>query len=81
MEHNVKILATHASEHLRGVKPWELRKNDRNYSEGDQMNFTVITDLSKAPTGTVYSRKITHVLKGGVFGLDKDHCILTITES
>ena len=34
MEHELKILPTYASMHLRGVKPWELRKKNKYYKHG-----------------------------------------------
>lgn len=35
MEHEVKILEQYANRHYEGIKPWELRKNDRKYKVGD----------------------------------------------
>ena len=78
MEHEIKILSTYASEHLRGVKDWELRKNDRNYKEGDFVKFVVVTERND-PTGMVYKRKITNVFHGGVYGLKDGFCIFSIS--
>ncbi len=77
MEHNVKILQTHAFAHFRGEKPWELRKNDRDYQVGDTMKFTIISE-GKELDQMFYRRKIIHILKGGEYGLDKDYWFLTI---
>ncbi|NKI28243.1 DUF3850 domain-containing protein [Arenibacter sp. 6A1] len=78
MDHKIKILADYASKHLRGVKPWELRKNDRNYKEGDFITFVVVTNRN-TPTGMTYRRKIIDVFEGGVYGLQDGFCILTIS--
>ena len=78
MTHKIKIHRTYASEHLRGVKYWELRKNDRDYKEGDFLNFTVVTERNN-PTGMTYKRKITNVFHGGVYGLQEGFCILSIS--
>lgn len=77
--HRVKILEEHAKNHLEGLKPWELRKNDRNYQVGDVIEFVVI-DTDKNPTGQEYTRVITYVYLGGEYGLAHDYCILTLAE-
>ena len=78
MEHELKILPTYASMHLRGVKPWELRKNDRDFKEGDYITFIVMYK-GKEPTGMKYRRKIIDVFNGGAYGLDKEYCIITLS--
>jgi len=78
MTHEIKIHSTYANEHLRGVKDWELRKNDRDYKEDDFINFTVVTERNN-PTGMTYKRKITNVFHGGVYGLQDGFCILSIS--
>jgi len=78
MEHELKILETYASMHFRGVKPWELRVNDRDYKEGDCITFIVISK-GKEPTGVRYRRKIINVFKGGAYGLDENYCIITLS--
>ena len=35
MEHDLKIEPVYFEQKLYGHKPWEIRKNDRNYKEGD----------------------------------------------
>tara|TARA_R110002167_G_scaffold362821_1_gene582399 strand:+ start:76 stop:312 length:237 start_codon:yes stop_codon:yes gene_type:complete len=77
MKHEIKILDTYASEHLKGIKPWELRKNDRNYKQNDTIEFTVV-DYANTPTGVKYLRKIKYLYEGGVYGLQDGFCIMTI---
>lgn len=77
MIHEIKIQANYASKHFRNLKPWELRKNDRNYKTGDQLRFTVIDSFNN-PTGMIYSREVTYVHNGGAYGLEEGYCILTI---
>lgn len=79
MTHEIKIHSTYASEHLRGVKDWELRKNDRDYKEGDTVKFIVVTERNE-PTGMVYTREITNVFHGGVYGLQDGFCIFSIKQ-
>lgn len=78
MEHEVKILEQYANINNEGKKPWELRKNDRNYKVGDWIRFHIIDDETKEPTGFSYRRKITYLFKGGEYGLKKGFCIMTV---
>jgi len=77
MVHYLKISKIYVNNHLKGLKPWELRKNDRNFKEGDFIRFS-ITDLLGIELGVFFNRKITSVFFGGKYGLEKDYCILTL---
>lgn len=72
--HNLKILPQYYSAAASGSKPFELRKNDRNFQIGDNLHL-------KEWNGEYYTGRevhcyITYIFKGGQFGLDKDYCIL-----
>lgn len=71
--HELKIKQEYAIEYYAGRKPWELRKNDRNFKVGDTINFTIIE------TGCKYSRDIEYIFEGGEYGLEKGYCILTMS--
>ena len=71
--HEFKIKQKYAIEYYEGKKPWELRKNDRNFKVGDVINFTIIE------TGCKYSRKIEYIFEGGNYGLKKGFCVLTMS--
>lgn len=78
MEHEVKILATYASLHFKGLKPWEKRRNDRNYKVNDTLNFTIVSDDTLEPLGMTYRRTISYVSKEAKYGLKEGYCILTL---
>lgn len=40
--HNLKIKAEYATAKLKGVKPFEIRLNDRNFKVGDIVKYTCI---------------------------------------
>lgn len=42
--HELKILATYAKAKIDGIKPFEIRFNDRDYQVGDLVKYTVIDD-------------------------------------
>lgn len=66
-----------------GAKPFEVRKNDRNFLVGDEVilkeycpeNYYEEGDKA-GYTGAILHRKISYVLKGGQFGIDADTVIL-----
>jgi len=72
MTHDLKIKQEYAEKYHSGLKPWELRKNDRNFKVGDVLWFTIIE------TGDVYSRTIIYLFEGGEYGLKKGYCIMTL---
>ena len=85
--HELKILNKYLVDISIGKKTFELRKNDRDYQEGDLIRFINIkedNDTSKkcliepyTDEKTLY--RITYVLKDvEKYGLDKNYCILGI---
>ena len=42
--HKLKIESEYARAKIRGAKPFEIRKNDRDYKVGDIIHYTVIND-------------------------------------
>lgn len=43
----LKILQEYADAKVKGLKPFEIRKNDRNYQVGDLIRYTVIDNEGK----------------------------------
>jgi len=70
----LKTVPSYFMQVAKGVKNFELRKNDRNFKVGD----LVILDEwdGEDYTGLHFGPlEITYVLPGGIFGLPKDLCI------
>ena len=81
--HELKIKHEYLVEVARGVKTFELRKNDRDYQVGDLIRFIDIKQDSKGDCDIYIDEddlyKITYVLKDvPQYGLDKDYCILAM---
>lgn len=64
-------------------KPFEVRKNDRDYRKGDELLLKEFVPEGYAKkgddeylTGEICHRVITYVLKGGEYGIDEDFVIL-----
>ena len=45
---NLKLLKKYADLSVKGLKHWELRKNDRDFQVGDELEMIVIDDETKA---------------------------------
>lgn len=58
-----------------GVKNFELRKNDRDFKRGDIIHLK--ETVNGVETGRIISTiEIKYILHGGIYGLDKEYCIL-----
>lgn len=74
--HQLKIKYEFAKLHFQGNKNWEIRRNDRDFQEGDIIEFTiteVIDNIHKT-----YTRQITNVFDKEIYGLKKGYVILSI---
>lgn len=90
--HELKIKRVYFDEILSGRKTFEIRKNDRDFKEGDLITFKVVDEentptlnlkecLKRAFSDPYKVFRITYVLKDvPEYGLDKDYCIFGITE-
>lgn len=74
--HELKILPQYFSEVISGNKRFEIRKNDRNFKEGDSVKLREFN--GKDYTGHYIKARIGYVLNGGSYGLDKDYCVFSI---
>ncbi|MEG1256647.1 ASCH/PUA domain-containing protein [Clostridium sp.] len=87
--HELKILPQYFKDVQNGIKPFELRKNDRDFKVGDililkeyKQGLTDSTGPEKVTvqkqgyTGRKIEKRITYILKGREYGLSKDYVIL-----
>jgi hypothetical protein len=83
MVHELKAWPMYFREVKSGAKPFEVRKNDRNFQIGDEVllreycpeNYYENGDKADY-TGEVCHRKISYILNGGQFGIDADTVVL-----
>ena len=75
--HEVKILPEHYAGVVSGKKKAELRFDDRNYAVGD---ITILREWTDGKyTGRRACVKITHILRGGGYGLAEGWAMLSIS--
>jgi ParB family transcriptional regulator, chromosome partitioning protein len=75
--HFLKTEAEFYGEVERGVKTFELRKNDRDYKVGDIVILKETTD-GKHTGRQLPPKMITYILHGPIFGLPEGYCIFQL---
>ena len=60
-----------------GSKTADVRKNDRNYQVGDDLILQEFDPKERKYSGNELKTTITHVLKGGDFGIGKHFAVLS----
>lgn len=65
---------------LQGKKKSEVRKDDRDFQSGDNIVFAINYPLNNAEPEPImeYQFKITHVLRGGQYGIESGYVVLSI---
>ncbi len=76
--HDLKIWPEFFSDVRDGRKPFEIRKNDRDYANGDTMTLSEWDPDKSAYTGRKLARRVTYVLHGGRFGLEPGFVAMAI---
>lgn len=75
--HEVKCLHEFFTAIIEKRKTFEVRKNDRNYAEGDGLLLVEIWKNGKV-TGRAAFCQISYVLPGGAYGISPEYCVLGI---
>ena len=72
--HRLKIRTLHYQAVEKGIKRFELRKNDRHFNIGDHVYLDEY--VGEIPTGRCLGPlEITYIFRGGEYGLAEDYCI------
>lgn len=81
MIHELKTWKAYFQLMVSGVKPFELRKNDRGFLAGHELLLREYDKDKESYTGRTLHRKITYVLQGEEaegFGLKAGFCVMGI---
>lgn len=76
--HTLKTDWPHYVDVISGRKKAEVRFHDRDYQVGDFLELHEFR--MDAHTGRKATYEITHILKGGQFGIDENWCVLSLGE-
>lgn len=75
--HELKILPRWFEDVQAGRKNFEIRRNDRDFEEGDYLLLKEWNWSRGEYTGREVTRKIQYIYQGdGTYGLSEDYCIL-----
>lgn len=66
---------------IKGNKPIEVRKDDRKekYKKGDVLTLMDYSVSGKKNSNRQVSWKVTYVLEGGQFGIEKGYVVMALT--
>lgn len=73
MEHDIKCWPEFYEDVESGAKPFELRKNDRDYRVGDTLLIREWLKNLGNYTGRKCRREVTYLISGPAFGLAADY--------
>ena len=73
--HKLKIAPEPLHAVIKGLKPFEYRKNDRDFQVGDMV---ILAEWEKgAFTGFEVCQIITYILHGGQYGIPENYCMFS----
>ncbi|MCA0229867.1 MAG: DUF3850 domain-containing protein [Bacteroidetes bacterium] len=81
--HELKVHKSYVKLLLSGRKTFEVRKNDRDFQEGDVLILRPWDEKKEEYIGgnTEFYYNVTYVLHGGKFGIEEGYCVMGIVPS
>lgn len=76
--HELKTAKHYFKEVFMGHKTFEIRKNDRNFKNGDTLILKEWDSFRETFTGRKLARTVTYIFPGGSYGLDDDYVVMAI---
>jgi hypothetical protein len=78
--HELKTWPAYFGDIARGVKTFEVRRDDRDFKTGDVLQLAEY-DPHTGYTGRVIARRVTYLLPGGAFGVQEGYVVMGLAES
>lgn len=76
--HELKCWPAYFKDVLLGVKPFEVRKDDRDYHEGDTLWLREFDPTTRNYSGRSVHKRVTYILPGGEFGIEDGYVVMGI---
>lgn len=73
--HNLKTWSIYLRDIANGVKNFEVRRNDRDFKEGDILNLKEWNETT-GYTGNIIQKRVTYILHGGAFGIEEGFVVM-----
>ena len=81
MKHYLKIWIEHYKDVMSGKKKAEVRFDDRNFNVGDTLVLQEYDPISLTYTGRSITKKVTHILNGGMYGIKDKYVVMSLGKS
>jgi hypothetical protein len=78
--HELKIWPACFSAVEAGVKPFDVRENDRDFRVGDTLVLREYEPETEQYSGRSITRWVSYILQGGSFGVEAGWCVLGLSE-
>lgn len=78
MNHVLKCESEYFQATKNGLKMFEVRRNDRNFKEGD--TILLLEVKGDWETSERLKLKITYFLRGGIYGISDSYCVLGLSK-
>jgi hypothetical protein len=75
MRHELKTWPEYFEEVMKGNKPFEIRRDDRNYQIGDTLILQEYT-MTNGYTDREVVADVTYIFPGGSFGVEDGYCVM-----
>ena len=79
--HDLKTWPEYFEAMLAGIKPFELRLNDRGYRVGDVLRLREYAPGPGEYSGRVLVKRVTYMLSENAFGLRPGYCLMAIADA
>lgn len=79
MVHDLKCWPEYFAAVRDGFKPFEVRKNDRDFRVGDTLRLWEYDPALALHTGKYFHRRVTYALAGGQFGVEDGFVVLGLS--
>jgi len=74
--HHLKTWPEYFEAVRRGVKTFEVRKDDRSFSVDDYLVLEEYDPRTEDYSGRVLTRRVSYMLRGGKFGIERGYVVL-----
>lgn len=78
MTHLLKVWDEYIFDIATGRKPFEVRRNDRNFQKGDSLTLEGYDPIKQAYTDKRVEVDVTYILEGGRFGIETGYVVMGI---
>ena len=78
LEHELKTHPKYFMAMWRGEKPFEVRKNDRDFQVGDTLRLRYYDPVADQYSGHEMVKKVLCVLRGPCFGIERGYCVMGV---